>query len=125
MISEETPQIPLADLVQIVVESVVGVLADPETEKKLRKARAVVETAQQTPEAKKPKGKRRADRGTCPECGNSYAITKDGTLRRHGEGNCFLRALCPAELIPAYLVVSLANVGDGEHDESGRGNHVQ
>lgn len=108
----------LRDIVEVVVNGLVKILVESGTEIEFRKPRSteqiddgegvenIVETS-------------KAERGTCPECGNMYAIRKNGSLRRHGEGNCYLQTQCPKEISEAILLVSRID----EREENGRENN--
>lgn len=62
------------------------------------------------------------DKGTCPTCGKKYTILKNGALRRHGTGKCYMQKQLPAEIIPAVLAI--AQLGPQVPEEFQDGNNA-
>ena len=47
------------------------------------------------------------NKGTCPNCKKRYAVTKDGTIRRHGSGLCWSQHQYPLDTVVSDVVNGL------------------
>jgi len=96
-----------------VVNTLLKLISDPSVKSKLQKlATAGRDVIQKASDDKKPVGA--AEKGTCPTCGKSYSIKKNGALRRHGKGKCYTDDQLPAEIVPAILAIAQMGNSSGE-----------
>jgi predicted RNA-binding Zn-ribbon protein involved in translation (DUF1610 family) len=104
-----------------VVKAILALVADPNIRRQLEELRKAGTKALEIAEREETHPEKEAAKGTCPSCGKTYSITKEGYVRRHrdtlyGNPKCQFDKQAPAEIIPAILAI--ARMGESSREVS-------